>query len=59
MRVTCYKDDPNNVLCTFEKEHNHEIGSKDNLIFAKTCRDFRVSIQRQLNEQVQKKIAIF
>lgn len=50
MRVTCYKDDPYNVLFTFEKELNHEIGlTEDDLFFAhikvhkrfhhaKTCR---------------------
>ncbi|KAG2237682.1 hypothetical protein INT48_009620, partial [Thamnidium elegans] len=33
MKVTCYKDDPSNVVFTFQKQHNHTVGTKEDFCF--------------------------
>lgn len=66
MKVTCYKTDPNRVVFTFHKEHNHNVGSRDDFIFlpvSKMTKKFIVEklieghscrdIQRQLNQHIQ------
>lgn len=43
MKVTCFKDDPKNVVFTFQKEHNNEVGTRDDFSYlpvSKTTKDF-------------------
>ncbi|KAI8085587.1 hypothetical protein BDF21DRAFT_415538 [Thamnidium elegans] len=43
MKVTCYKDDPHNVVFTFQKQYNYEVETKGDFCLlpaSKTTKEF-------------------
>ncbi|KAI8091662.1 hypothetical protein BDF21DRAFT_318918, partial [Thamnidium elegans] len=50
MIVTCYKNDPGNVVFTFQKQHNHTVGTKEDFCLLPVSKSTKEFIMQKLIE---------